>query len=670
MLTIAAEEILGLTLEQTWALDKPNEAGKLNQPIKVKFFDGDRTIRARKLIYSTYFWKFHKRFKQLKLSKTHVVPERPMDNNVDNDLLNRLAKDMLFAYGEHKYPKVNVSETIYEIISDIYQMTNTHIEEYMTFADTTQIKRICEHPKIKKVIEEAVPTRESVEYVYKIVSDVVYTCPTLSDVQIVTSVRQGNNNVKQLLELAALRGYVTEINSVIRDLPIMTSHAKGTTSPIDSLKDSRTGTKSLASNKRPLEMSEYQGRRLRLLAMHVLGINGDDCGSKHYVSIPITKDNLEYVDGCWRKGEDGKEIITWADDTHLIGKVIEIRNPVSCLNQNTCCKRCYGMLHLSVPDGTNIGWSCAMQFSEKISQGTLSLKHLAFNPIAKLLKYYLGDNESKNYAMITKDKDKRGFYLKDDGYKNYKLIIKKDEFKSVSDALTMDLDAAQVKLSDLTKLTSINLKEDGDIGDQIHVLVGTSSSPSFLTKDFIKYMRDGNTDFTDKFVVVNLKGWDINKPLINQQLKAENSLDVVGNLRWLYEGSSEQYSKNQNKLNQQGGEQMGAKVRDMKTRSEAINLFHDKISYKIPLHMSVMGVMLKAVTVVDPHAGDYHMTTAEAPFRVEGLNKKLKAASLGASFGFEDLKKWLKEPSNFMRESVDDHPMDIYLTGKNYNESH
>lgn len=652
-----ANKLLGMTRDQIMTVYHNNPM------VRVKFDDGEVEMRWRYVIYSWMFWEFHRNYSKLKLSKHHLVGNRPMDDDTDNELLNHLSKDLYFAYGERDYPKATVGKTIYTVINNLHELTKAPIEEYFTMLDNLDVLEIRNHPHVQKLLAEIQPTRISIEHFYAEFTDFIYNDESIAHNQLIISVRQGTNNVKQVLELTGIRGYITEINDVRFPHPVMSSHISGTVNPIDRLMDSRTGTKSLTSNVKPLQQSEYQGRRLRLLGMLIRGIKKGDCGSKHYVKHQVTKENLKHIDGVWVKQPDGSEKVVWASDKELIGQVIEMRNPLGCLCKNHVCERCYGLLHLSVPENTNIGWSCAMQFSEKISQGTLSLKHLAFNPVAKILRYMITDKGDVYHPLITGEDKPENFYLRDETIKDNSIgfAVKEVPFMADFEDIKTDGSVSVKEVAELTVVDFVNNKEV--ISEPLVETVGSNKAPTAMSLEFLRYIRKHGYVNNGNRIYVNLEHWNMDEPLFVQELRAESNLDMVNKLRWVLEGSNnimstKDISKNASVI------EHGVPVIKTTNRSDALSTLYDAISYKIPLHTSVMGVMLKAVTAISPDENDYRVASADVQFTCATLDEKLRKGSAGGAFGYEKLKRYAEDTSNFDRDDVDPHLMDVYITGR------
>lgn len=670
METYVASEIMRWSEEKVWALDKGN-----NQRVKMRFSDGTVEAPVRRFIYDWYFWEFHRQIKDLPLSKRHHIDDRPMDKATDNEVINRILRDIYYLTGEKNYPKTKAAKVASKVVNSLYRITDTHIEEYFTTTDITDVISLMHNEEIREIVLNTKPDRLSINTMYDKIRWMINESQTesISKNPIVVAARMGVIPVNQILQLITIRGFITEINSCLFVEPALFNYASGNYNPTDFLKDSRSGTKALASTKTPLEQSEYQGRRLRLLGMYVKRILAGDCGSRHYLDYPVCEKSLKHIDGVWYLGEDGKEHVAWADSKELIGKVVKIRNPLTCLHHENVCERCYGLLHLSVPDDTNIGWSCAAQFSEGISQGTLSLKHLDFNAIAKLLVRYLTGKEDDPSYLYTDPNNDTVWKVRPNKLNRLVIILPRDDRATIAYDALQNMDIDEVKdLREVIQFRFVQFQELSGTGfdETVTEEVGVSSNKATITKTFLRYMRWRGFEVLEKGeIMVKLDKWNPDYPLLAQEFKAENNLDITRLLAWVYEGRGKGGTAMNHEADAEaeGFADNKLAVKHTKNPSDALYTLYSKISYKIPLHVSVMGVMLKAMRChsTNKKVGvDYSMANGDADFCIGDLKSTLKNRSMGCVLAFEDLKEIISTPDTFDREYADDHPFDVFLTGK------
>ena len=112
------------------------------------------------------------------------------------------------------------------------------------------------------------------------------------------------------------------------------------------------------------------------------------CDTVNFEIIEIkSKDHLRnLVNKYYRLTPDGMEHCITRFDTHLIGKTVYMRSPMTCASAargEGVCYRCYGDLAFSNRD-INIGKIAAELLSSKLTQRMLSAKHLLETVINKI----------------------------------------------------------------------------------------------------------------------------------------------------------------------------------------------------------------------------------------------------------------------------------------------
>lgn len=122
----------------------------------------------------------------------------------------------------------------------------------------------------------------------------------------------------------------------------------------------------------------------------LLGLNNSDsilhpdpeyiCDTKNFQELEIKGFDMlnRLVDRYYRLSPDGLEYKISAKDTHLIGKKIYLRSPMTCASLSRTgkiCYRCYGDLAYTNRD-INIGKMSAELLSSVLTQRMLSAKHL------------------------------------------------------------------------------------------------------------------------------------------------------------------------------------------------------------------------------------------------------------------------------------------------------
>lgn len=171
----------------------------------------------------------------------------------------------------------------------------------------------------------------------------------------------------------------------------------GVSTPLDYFIESSTG--------RTAQIIKYNnvgssGHFARLLGLNNMDsyLHEDmtyDCGSTNFVTIFIKdKKTLKMLNNrYYRLSPNGVEKIINSNDSHLIGKMIYLRSPITCASAalgKGYCYKCYGDLAYTVYDiqanfGVNIGRIASEILSSSLTQKLLSAKHLLETFVEKMI---------------------------------------------------------------------------------------------------------------------------------------------------------------------------------------------------------------------------------------------------------------------------------------------
>ena len=204
-------------------------------------------------------------------------------------------------------------------------------------------------------------------------------------------------NPKQFKEFTINIGTKPDGRGGIFDHPIPTSFINGgVANPLDYFIESSTG--------RTAQIIKYNnvgssGHFARLLGLNNMDswLHEDpnyDCCSQNFLEIVVKdKKTLKMLNNrYYRLDPKGMEMIIKSKDTHLIGKKIYLRSPITCASAargKGYCYKCYGDLAYTVYDagihfGVNIGRIASECLSSGLTQKLLSAKHLLETFVEKI----------------------------------------------------------------------------------------------------------------------------------------------------------------------------------------------------------------------------------------------------------------------------------------------
>ena len=187
---------------------------------------------------------------------------------------------------------------------------------------------------------------------------------------------------KQLAEYQLNGGNKPDLYGNIIPIPLNTNYLyHGLDSIANFIVDSKSGRKAIVMNEKYIGISGYLARKINLVCHDTLlsDLEDSNCDTirENYINIKIkNQEYLNRLNGRYFYDEsiDDLRAIRPLEDSHLIGKSIQMKSPITC-NDETVCFKCFGELaHLNKK--YHVGLRCATRISMPISQNVLSAKHL------------------------------------------------------------------------------------------------------------------------------------------------------------------------------------------------------------------------------------------------------------------------------------------------------
>ena len=205
MRTVIASDLVNRSLDQIWYLTDINKT-------EIVFEDGKTVATGRSIIYSWFFWEYHRQIEGLKLLKIHLVEQKKMTGGTHSEFLEQV---MWTVYEQCK-DRVKVQllkEIAYEITNEIFNKLTVNLEEYVTSSCMLDYIEIMEDKNIEKMIEETpkngaalVKTKNDIrEYLKR---PDIYRTNALKAICEADLVNWG-----QLLQAIAYRGYTTDMDN-------------------------------------------------------------------------------------------------------------------------------------------------------------------------------------------------------------------------------------------------------------------------------------------------------------------------------------------------------------------------------------------------------------------------------------------------------------------------
>lgn len=204
-------------------------------------------------------------------------------------------------------------------------------------------------------------------------------------------------NPKQFKEVTINIGTKPNGRGGIFEKPILSSFVNGgVSSPVDYFIESSTGRTAQIIKFNNVGSSGHFARILGLNNMDsaLYPDPNYDCHSVNYIKIFVKdKKTLKMIKNkYYRLHPNGMEYMVTSNDSHLIGKMLYLRSPITCASNargQGICYKCYGDLAFTVHDaainfGVNIGRIASETLSSSLTQKLLSAKHLLETFIEKI----------------------------------------------------------------------------------------------------------------------------------------------------------------------------------------------------------------------------------------------------------------------------------------------
>lgn len=241
------------------------------------------------------------------------------------------------------------------------------------------------------------------------------------------------------------------------------------------------------------------------------GLLRDDhemCDSIGYILYEIKdKTFLKMLNGRYYYDEQGTmHCLNYQTDTHLIGKIVPFRSPITCASEDGVCKYCYGKLFDINNSMFSPGVLASLKLTEKLSQGVLSAKH----------------SQSTHSNAITFDED---------FYKLFETISTEITLRNdsdIDDVLFLKLDNVMVEELDDSEFYFVNSFDiiDGDKKIAYHI-EETNGSKMYLNQMLITKYKGRNKAKTNNSVLIALDDIDDEESLFTIEVKSEELTDPI-----------------------------------------------------------------------------------------------------------------------------------------------
>lgn len=628
--------------------------------------DGELETTDKEVIYSHYFWTYHKEYPTLPILKrhhvSHVLNGSPITTDTHAVLLSVIYKDAVSSIPGMDDPnnRDRITRLVYIVTNRLYNDFVSKAGAWITSIDILDFIELLDHPPISEANANIKPTQESIGKTYDVVINSVTKSPELKNNTITKLLKSKLVNRNQVLQCISARGVLTDISSINFNRPVLVGYAQGMRSMYDMMVESRSCAKALFFAEQPLQDTEYFARRLQLLAMSVETVHYTDCGSTEYLSMNVKGPTYDERGNLISKGDLGNLIgkFYWDDvtqtlkaveitDSHLFGKTVKFRSMVAgCKHPNPAgvCYVCFGKLADNLIPGTNIGHASAGTLNSQISQNVLSTKHLDGSAILDGIIL-----SADAQPFFTVNQDQSTYHLNGDLLRtasSVRMIVSDKSLFGLNDIhhVTNVRDISTSRLSKIDYVSVEVTTMDGNI-EIYPVLIEFKGRYGMFTHEFLDFIKHNKwTVDRRNNAIFDITTLDPAVPIMALPDKQYSMSDHSACVASIIESRIMD-------LTDRGVESSAA--------GTLVELF-DTVNDKLNINLSLLDLLIYSAMVVDGNGNDYRLTK---PWTSKGLgvtSRTIPNRSLGGAYAYEDVYAVLTKPKSFYAFNRPDHPMDVY----------
>lgn len=658
MEVLLARDVANMSEHDIWTILPPR--------FIMRFDDGDMVVDDRRTQMCYYLWWPLRDYPDTKIYKYHHMGAAGWTSKSVLELNDAMWWDCFDQHGKSINPELGAMRSKQEI-NRLHNSVSVNLGAHVASLDILDFAEVMMHPEIKAIndhLQSLDQTDLSVLVMMDVeiakahaeVTRIMMTCPTLKDNRLVCAVRAKTSDINPVLQIICCRGKPTDIDSTVFTTAIVRGLGHGLFSLYDVLAESRTAAKALELQKDPLADTEYFNRQMQLICATLAHLDAywqrnvegpyelHDCGTKRYITWQVDKQNFQDLVGSYRVDENDQLQVIRKDDVHLIGTVIQIRNGLTCAHpeENHICAACYGELEFSLPAGTNVAHFACIVLCAIISQKVLSVKH---NETSATVA---GAEVPREYRrQLRALGNSYGFSL-DLDLSTSSLAINKDDVPRLSDIYeTKNIhDLPLRKIGTMQDVTIIS--EIPGLGlTSSYVPVRSGTTGSSFTYEFLEYIKATGFEVERETIIINLKDWDIMKPVWEMSRKHANMLDFMEAIKKLVKVSDDdKTTKLTMDLDEEGNVSL------------ALSGFYDLVRSKFPFNLSLLGVIMRSTLVVDKELGDYRIPCGDQIGQFEQFGKTMEKRSLGGGLANERHEGIFVNPDSYILTERGGHPLD------------
>jgi len=526
---MATEEIYEDFFEKMYAMIKGCIEKKdcREYPITFKFYKDDEktyTMQLRHFIVNLILLepfvhvntiKFLNERYVMDFDKFMLVPEYDLDYWINNRIIIVLRNFNVRGITINKSIS-KLCNRLRNISLDFSLIMNLNFS-YFTFTEMYQ-----NNPRIREIMEckfdDSMQPNDIEDMIDKLLKEEVDIYKNTPNNPIGTILKsQAGIKIKQFGEFTVAQGLKPSLDGVIMPIAIENSTLLGGLDrPSYKYIDAAAARKSLILNKTVMGVAGNFGKlTLQLAKTLTLSKTVTDCDTKHLITIHIKDKKMlkKFNNRYYRMDEnDELKLLDAETDTHLIGKTVQFRSPVTCALGDQVCAKCFGRtagLNYDIADGV-AGFE-SEEITKELEQNVLSSKHLLTTK-SEVLKF--NDAFDKYFTLSSGEV--------------YPIVEENDAVEEINDYAIYINPSTIEKVDSMDDESSYNTFITGgeffvvnlETGERESIKLENEDKEIFICDETIEIMRKGRgyikfKDLSDdiKIFEMNILNNELTKPL-------------------------------------------------------------------------------------------------------------------------------------------------------------
>jgi len=557
--------------------------------------------------------------------------------------------------------KLKLFKEYYIAIDTLNKKLVIHTVDYCLGVEVEDILKIQFDSRLMEAIHEASVnnSKSAIDHVYDILDEVMndekyrhnpirllYASKTVS--------------IGQIRQLLGSRGYITEMDSKIFNIPMTNSFALGFKNIYDAAIESRAGSKAMYLSSKAIQDAEYMARELQLATMTIENIYRGDCGNPTYVDFYVNPDSYNSTGDLERKGDlpniigkrykdtDGKEKIIDGNEKHLISTYIKLRMAIYCSHpdKHSICSACIGEIADSILDHQNLGHITATTASAGMSQALLSTKHLLTSASsanirldAAVAKYMLVRNNEKLIfkAGVLGKKIKR-VYLK----------FRQREAWGLENVMNVK-DIFSININKVSRLSSVFLVfESKRETVEIELPLKYASRRAVFSIDILSHIiKHGYNTADEEFYIIDINDFDNKRPIFMYDKVEFDFAALIKEFK--------------GKLKTRKYKQVGDKYKSEYAPHVLVQTLFELINNKLNVNIALLEIMTYAFAVQDLTNRNFDLGRNAVNKDVVGFREVIDYRTISTSYNWDNLQGKVLNPVLHLPYNKCSSPMDTFL---------